>query len=308
VFRDLWLGPHTVVTHERWIRSAEGLSALEGRQVVRAVQASSHTDVETPQEALSRVDGQEVRVLSVFDVSSERAYTVYEYGAGDSSYGLAFVEGSLAALARVGDGDWYDCFAGPGPLGGPCLTTDECPQGSSCAGTLPPEAESTGYGRCIEAQDREGEGSPCSQEEPCLSGLVCGLITVAQEGLCLPAWQRRAFVVEKFEEIPDADAQGLDVPIVVSGLATVSLDVELELWVSHPRPQDLRVTLTNVAGTTTELEADELGALFYRRGPVRGLPSDESIQGVWHLRFYDEVEGEVGTVDRVVLTITSQWD
>ena len=95
---------------ERWIRALADLeSALQGEQLVVAVQQSSHTDVTTPAEALERVDQNEVRHMLLLDAPTGRRYEVFEYGAGDNSYGAIFRAGTLQKVTSIHDGDLLEC-------------------------------------------------------------------------------------------------------------------------------------------------------------------------------------------------------
>ena len=91
------------------LTAASPLSALDAAQVVRAVQASSHTDVTTPAEAFARVDQGEINRLEMRDAIGVRLYVAYEYGAGDSSYGAIFLEGEREPSAEIHDGDITEC-------------------------------------------------------------------------------------------------------------------------------------------------------------------------------------------------------
>jgi hypothetical protein len=85
--------------------------ALARAQLVLAVQQSSHSDVTTAEEALSRVDQQTVRRFTLVEPASTRAYTAYEYGAGDNSYGAIFSAGTSELAASIHDGDILHCTA-----------------------------------------------------------------------------------------------------------------------------------------------------------------------------------------------------
>jgi hypothetical protein len=98
------------VLDEHWLRSIDEIaSALEGEQLVIAVQQSSHTDVSTPAEALAAVDQSEVRHMRLRDAASTREYDVFEYGAGDNSYGAIFRADSTFKAASIHDGDLLEC-------------------------------------------------------------------------------------------------------------------------------------------------------------------------------------------------------
>lgn len=85
------------------------LSPENQQRLVRAVQESSHTDVTTPAEALSRVDQQELDLTRIWDVDGRRVYLAFEYGVGDNSYGAIFDEVSDARAASIHDGDLLNC-------------------------------------------------------------------------------------------------------------------------------------------------------------------------------------------------------
>jgi hypothetical protein len=85
------------------------LSAADQQKVVLAVQQSSHTDVTTPQEALSRVDQQEINVTFLLEPLARRSFMAFEYGAGDNSYGAIFERSSGDMVTSIHDGDLLNC-------------------------------------------------------------------------------------------------------------------------------------------------------------------------------------------------------
>lgn len=115
VFSDIRTDPALLITSETWIRSVEGLSGLDAEQLLIAVQQSSHTDVTTAGEALDRVDQAEVRKIIFYELASERWFAVYEYGAGDNSYGAFFDLDGTDVRAAIHDGDILDCAVLPLP-------------------------------------------------------------------------------------------------------------------------------------------------------------------------------------------------
>jgi hypothetical protein len=95
---------------EAWIRDdAELTDPVEREQLVLAVRQSSHDDVTTVAEALGRVDQHEVRRIWLTPEGGAPTYVVYEYGAGDNSYGAFFEAGELDVVANIHDGDVLDC-------------------------------------------------------------------------------------------------------------------------------------------------------------------------------------------------------
>lgn len=87
------------------------LSRADQDKLVKAVQQSSHTDVTTPEEALARVDQQEINVTFLVEPAAQRAFIAFEYGAGDNSYGAIFERTSGAMVTAIHDGDLVGCTA-----------------------------------------------------------------------------------------------------------------------------------------------------------------------------------------------------
>jgi hypothetical protein len=93
--------------------SAAGLDATARAQIVRAMHASSHTDVTTAEEAFLRADSGEINRIEMRDGLAVRRYVTWEYGAGDNSYGAIFDELALEPAAEIHDGDIYECNLPP---------------------------------------------------------------------------------------------------------------------------------------------------------------------------------------------------
>jgi hypothetical protein len=113
-FYDLLHGEerNVEILNEEWITSVTQVTdPISSAQLVLAVQQSSHTDVTTAAEALSRVDQQTVRRLSLLDEKDGRLFAAYEYGVGDNSYGAIFAHDTLMIVASIHDGDFLDCTA-----------------------------------------------------------------------------------------------------------------------------------------------------------------------------------------------------
>lgn len=109
-FPDIRTNPDLELSADEWITSVDQLADdIEQQQLVLAVQQSSHTDVTTPEEALERVDQNEVRRIWLRHPATDRAFVVYEYGAGDNSYGAFFAQAQVDVAASIHDGDLLDC-------------------------------------------------------------------------------------------------------------------------------------------------------------------------------------------------------
>jgi hypothetical protein len=109
-FTDLRSSNRIHVRSEGWVRDTGDLpSELASAQLVLAVRESSHDDVTTSEQALSRVDQHEVRRMEVLDEPTGRTFEVYEYGVGDNSYGAIFASGTTTIVASIHDGDLLRC-------------------------------------------------------------------------------------------------------------------------------------------------------------------------------------------------------
>ncbi len=295
-----------VVRWQRELRAGATLSALEASQIVRAVQETAHSDVASVEAAFAVVDEGVVNQAALWDASNRREYVVYEVGAGDNSFGAFFAEGSVEPAVRINDGDLYDCTASWGQERRRCSDVEPCASGLSCQGA------SGSAGRCV-ATSVDGNpmaGASCVEDRACGAGLVCAGSALGGEGLCGPAWMRGRFATRPGQTIPDNNRAGASSQLLVGGLATVSTDVRIDLYVTHPRISDLRITLVNPAGTESVVFAgDRTGTELYLRGvALRGFPGDEQVNGVWELRAVDTRRGSVGTIQDFGLELTSRWD
>jgi len=310
-FGDLFAGEAIVVIGERALTSPDGLSALEAEQITTAVHATAHDDVKTVDEAFAAVDEGRVNHVELWDASNRVAYTAYEVGAGDNSFGMIFAHGTTIAVARIVDGDLADCRATWGPERRRCEADDHCADGARCVG----RPAGVSAGRCIDgrADTQPGIGGACEGELGCEAGagLVCAGAAIGGQGMCLPAWMRGTFASAPALAIPDAASDGVSAELLVSGLATVSMDVRLSLVVSHERTSDLRVSLTNPAGTEVVVfdgEAIGSGEIYLDGQALAGFPGDESVNGVWRLTVKDDEVGATGELVRFGLDLTSRWD
>lgn len=111
VYRDVKTAPgvQPINTNVITAETLDWLSADAQQMLVRAVQQSSHTDVTTPAEALSRVDQSEVNVTWLREPEAQRMFIAFEYGAGDNSYGAIFNKHSGAMATAIHDGDLTGC-------------------------------------------------------------------------------------------------------------------------------------------------------------------------------------------------------
>jgi subtilisin-like proprotein convertase family protein len=308
-YQALFTSAALVVTHARKLTSVSGLSATARAQVVSAVQASSHTDVTTAAEALARVDEQEINVTELWDASARRAFTAYEYGAGDNSYGRVFVQGTTTKVADIHDGDLTGCTATWGPERRDCSSDADCAAGLRCTGIV---AE---RGTCIDPRPaaHAAEGDTCRAPTLCPigAGLVCAGLTRGDEGMCQPAWMHRRFASAPAAAIPDAHGTGVESQLLVHGLATVDTDVRLTVTLDHPAVHQVRMVLRNPAGTEVVVfdgATAGVSEVWDLSLPVRGFPGDESVNGRWTLHATDGTSGEAGQLTSWALDLGSRWD
>lgn len=97
----------------RRLTAASTVTSLEAAQLVRAMHASTHTDVTTVQEAFAAADQGEIDVQDLADLDAVRRFTVVTYGAGDNTYGAIFAADTADVATEIHDGDFYGCTARP---------------------------------------------------------------------------------------------------------------------------------------------------------------------------------------------------
>lgn len=302
-YRDAFTSGALVVTSSRVLTADSELSPIETNQLLRAVTASTYEATTTAQ-VFEQVDGGEVNQTEFWDASARRAFTAYEFGAGDNSFGMFFWYGTTRTAARINDGDLYECEPKWGEERRECTSEDDCRAGTRCIGS----SEASALARCVNTRgyDHPASDRECSAEAPCPngSGLVCA------GGYCRDAWMRGHFESNPALAIPDNSPAGAEASLLVYGLATVETEVLLDLSISHPRIKDLRVTLVHASGTEAPVFSGEYDGpqLYLRNHPVMGFSGDEYVNGVWKLKVVDTRSGRTGSIGEFGLTITSRWD
>jgi hypothetical protein len=307
-WRDLSRTPGLIVTGERTARQVSHFVGRERQQVVAAMAAAGHTDVRTPGDALDRADGNEIHLLHLWHEEAGKAYLGIEFGAGDTSVGALLPVGETTVVAVNSDGDLYDCRTPRGPRGADCQETADCPSGLTCQG----RSEASGLGRCVLQDRRAGAGDPCSLSQACGTdtGLVCaGLTRDPQNGICTPAWMRNTFRPALSATLSSAaGTPGLTVPFDVRGLATVDMDVWLNVTATPTAPTGLVVRLVNPDGQSVVVHEGRHGPEgLWLSQPLLGYSGDTYVNGAWKLEFEDR--GGVGLqIETATLTIGSRWD
>ncbi|MAQ13966.1 MAG: hypothetical protein CMN30_04120 [Sandaracinus sp.] len=294
--------------------SVEGLSALRKLQILTAVRVA-YTEVTDSTEALAAVDAGEVIHYDVVHAASGLRFAIWEYGAGDNSYGAIFADRSTEILAEINDGDFYECTLFTDDV----TTTlpgegEDCTPALGCAGTLRCNGyvAEAGSGKCISEAPLAGEGTDCGAGFPaCGEGLICAGVAVDPAwGLCNPEWMRGTFTDATATAI--ADVATVERTLYAYGLATVTTDVEIDLALEHTYPGDLLITLINPVGTEAVVfdgEVDDFDSetITVSRA-LSAFPGDEDANGAWTLRVTDRVAQDVGTLQSWSLTLTSRWD
>lgn len=313
-FRELRLGRANVVLAPQVVlRAGDVLDSLTAEQIVQAVHVSSHNDVTTAAEAFQRVDQGEINRLDLYEGSNGRAYTAFEYGAGDNSYGAIFEYGTNTLVTRIQDGDLYDGSAPPqigcriphGTQWTACGADDACGQGQRCFGQVNEYDETSGAllgqlapGKCVAPTVRHPRtDGPCSSADPCPigDGLRCSSIATRGPGYCRPMWMFGRFPLPSSTNLPRRGR--IEIPVMVSGLATVPEEALFEGILNSSDFTRVRLTMLNPVYRTPAVIFDGpgLGAAGVRAllgqtsGEVRlslpvPVPGDEAVNGQWTLR------------------------
>ncbi|MEZ4381151.1 MAG: proprotein convertase P-domain-containing protein [Nannocystaceae bacterium] len=168
--------------------------------------------------------------------------------------------------------------------------------------------------------DCEGQGvgvfEPCTEASWCAPGLICAGITRASPGLCMDADHHGIFDSLDLD-LEFSGGEPLATQMAVDGLATVDMDVIVNLVLDHPDPSALTITLTNPDNnevTVWDQEPSpyaapwyaEPGTLRLSRVPV-GFSGDESVNGAWTLKITSDTD-EPGTLASWGLEIMSRYD
>ena len=195
-----------------------------------------------------------------------------------------------------------------GEEGAPCNDTNPCADGLHCIGR--PHDGSAEYGACRNTTHLSGEGETCSAESDCQEGLLCTDLTHGDQGSCVPQWMSGSFFMATPTAVPDDDPNGIETSVVVSGLATVPTDVELDLKIRHTWVGDLRVILVDPNGQEAIVWDRQGGSAddIRWRGPVAGFSMDDSVNGRWTLRVSDHAAYDEGIIEGWSLFLISRWD
>jgi cysteine-rich repeat protein len=221
-------------------------------------------------------------------------------------------DGKLGNIETCDDGNVLDadgcssaCAIEPQCTQG-CLSDADCPaQDVRCIGV--PSDLDAATGQCEDVNvTLEGLESPCDLENPCPQGLVClGAYAWGEGGWCVADWFAKTFYSHDMAALPE-DGSRTSSSVVACGLATVPVDIVVELHLNHPRPEDLVVELEDpngAIGTVLDREAWRPGPIVARVGS-----GDDQVNGRWTLHVRDMVRGEAGVLSGWSLYLLSRWD
>ncbi len=272
-WHELRRSPWIVIVAEDRLDATTSLDGAERARVVRAVNASSHSDVTTSVEAFARVDDNIIDRYQLADVSADRRLVAYVYGAGDNTYGAVFDEDDLPI--DIHDGDISGCELPPGGIRVDCGARSDCDPLLACHGIT---AEAGNIGVCGRGASRQ---------------VVC------RGADCTPAWLER-----RLDDLDDLPLRELPIEreLIAYGLGDRVVVVELSLSIEHEHAGTLQVYLVDPSGAEQRVTggvpgaaAIELTTTLHTTGPANGI---------WRLRL--EGDSGVGILHRWSLRITTE--
>lgn len=303
-YQELLFTPAIALMQRRFVVSADQLDAAEQAQVL-AASADIGFPVDTVEAALLATDDDGMEQLTVLDVGTDRTLVSFSGHYGDTRVGRVFLRGTLTVVGAIEDSEFTRCGVERTIEGQPCVDDVACTPDHICLDILTDADDVVlAPGTCVSLAPLPGEGEPCASHVDCepASGLLC--LDSLGAGTCRPGWMRRSFAGPDGALVPGGV---LDLPIAVSGLATVPTAAYLDLQLTQDGPNALDIRLVNPLGTATLVSAtdEQLIALELAVMPV---PGDESAGGTWHLRVEDIGGQASGSVDRLALTLDTRWD
>lgn len=208
-----------------------------------------------------------------------------------------------SALGRILE---YAKLGEPDPYSEGCESSSDCGASQMCEGI--PRDGSTTFGKCVSTQSVPGEGAHCDQRTSCASGTLCAGTTLWGEGNCVPQWMAERFEVDGPIDLSQPRVTS---SVVVNGLASVPVDITVTVRMSHPRADELRVTLTDPNGDSALLweRSAELNAPLARSFATNGISRDDEVNGLWTLTIEDLESGDAsGSIEGWSLFIVSRYD
>lgn len=186
-----------------------------------------------------------------------------------------------------------------------CLGDDSCEAGLRCYG-IPPDGSGP-HGKCVRPSTGGGGGSTCDRHTPCGPSHICAGWTLWGSGNCTPDWMAGRWGDQFEAPIPASGT--LNQSVVAYGLASVPVDIEVQVHIDHPRMTDLRVTLHDPNGDSAVLWDRTTELTEWSRSFVTtGISRDDQVNGRWTLEVEDLGTGASGTLRSFHLFIVSRWD
>ena len=279
------------------IGNADDLTEFEADQLVAAL-AADGTVVADAGAGIAALDGP-LRAVKFWDLTNEAGIDLLSYRLGDTASGAFFVSRTTTIVARLNDGDVIACDLGRGNIGS-CASVNDCDAEHLCQG-----ARENAPGRCVPRAALNGEGETCVDVNDCNVGLRCDSFDS-----CTPAYNAGTFAVAGLTDTALAlpAGQATSLTLTVSGLATVSTDVQLSTFIfAEAGVASLDITLTNPVGTSVPLFVDNVGNDITFDGAVFGYPGDESVNGEWTLTI-DNTSTSIAEIREFMLRIGSRLD
>lgn len=169
---------------------------------------------------------------------------------------------------------------------------------------------STALGVCQDTRTQPGQGDPCSATRVCAAGLVCAGGALWDQGVCVAGWMTGTFTMDVPQQVPAAAGASFTTTAVVHGLATVPIDILVDVDLRGVDPRRVRIWLDDPNGDRGLLwdgatDGALLGAGLRPRG---GISGDAYVNGGWKLVVETLGAGAAGTLHGWQVYLTSQWD
>jgi hypothetical protein len=321
---DLFEQFHLQVISRRTLRlpDAQAADALTREQIVAAARRAAFDEVSDLVDAFSGFDGGTIERVEIFDLSSNRAFTMWEFGAGDNGFGAIFDAGSTAVVTNIRDSFLEDpdrpasvgCGVPLGSGGTPCGGEQTCAAGFRCEGAIDHPIFGR-LGRCSDPTLGSGHaGNDCFEQGACGPGAYCAGWEF-EFGLCTPAWMFGDHDDRVGVTVTDGGTGEAD--LFVHGGASVPIDLHLDMELFHAQDvSQLRVTLVaplRDEGTiSVPFDGATAGLPLGTRAHTLHLrpayPGDEPINGRWTIVVEDRAGGGGGGVSSWGLTYNSRFD
>ena len=190
-----------------------------------------------------------------------------------------------------------------------CTAHDDCVDTHRCTGI--PRDGSADLGVCRPVATPPEAGPTCSLASPCGAATVCAGLTLGWgSGICVPSWMSGSYTnaLERF--IPRSDFMWASA-VTVRGLATVPVDVTVQVDLEHTDPHSLILVLEDPNGSQAVLWdgpqqlQDAFPGDFVALGQIT---RDDEVNGRWLLRLVNHDGRGVGQLHSWTLSLTSRWD